>query len=118
MPVKRIFFSALSLLCFLVCCGTAFSAPARLQFSEVHVRLREDGKASVTQTIRYQISDATLQGFYFQGWGRAKPVFDVANSAAFTDTGERIALEIKDLGDKIDIVLDTAGQVSTINFTP
>ncbi len=73
------------------------------KFVETDVSLRPDGKATIVYKIAIAPQGMRLHGFYFQGYSD-RPHFDFSQCYA-TANGTRYALDIKDLGDKYDVVL-------------
>jgi len=74
------------------------------KFVEVDLSLRPDGKATVVYKVAIEPQGSTLHGFYFQGY-TGQPHFDRAQCYALDPDGARIGLDIRDLGDKYDIIL-------------
>lgn len=74
------------------------------KFVETDLSLRPDGKATIVYRVAIDPQGMQLHGFYFQGY-TGRPHFDFSQCYALGPDGSRHALDIKDLGDKYDVVL-------------
>src|SRR4030042_6832767 len=77
---------------------------ADLRWVGVDVSLWQDGRADFVYKIKWQILSGDMSGFYFQELS-VDPYFNYENSYALDDQGRKYPLEIKDLGNKYDIIL-------------
>ena len=75
-----------------------FGLDATLQSVEIDVVLHTDGKADVFYSTAWSASGGQMHGFYFEGFGPARPVYNMERCYADLGSGERVPLEIKDLG--------------------
>jgi len=97
--------SALVAVCLWLAAGTARAAvSARLQWVEVDVGLREDGKADIVYKVRWNVSSGEMHGFYLEGM-QETPVFNFETSHAEAG-GRTYPLSITKVGKrKYDVVL-------------
>ncbi|HAE22639.1 MAG TPA: hypothetical protein DCG47_10005, partial [Spirochaetaceae bacterium] len=73
--------------------------------TEVTLNLRPDGKAELFYRVEFNVTSGTMSGFYFQGEA-FKPAWNLERCYADLDNGQRVPLEIKDLGSgRYDIIL-------------
>ncbi len=77
----------------------------QLQFVETDVILYPNGQASVKYTVRYRVLSGDFHGFYFGGLDRLSAYFDTNTAFGIGPEGKKYKLDIKNLGDKYDIVL-------------
>jgi hypothetical protein len=83
---------------------TLISLTADLRWDEVDLSLWEDGRADFVYKVRYSVHSGSMHGFYLQGIS-VVPYFNYDDSYAVDGYGRRYPLEIKDLGDKYDVLL-------------
>jgi len=88
----------------------AAAAPAatrvEYQFVEATADIAPDGRCVWDYAVRLKVLSGELHGFYFQGLGRATPVWDFPSAMAETSGGARYPLSITPVGaDKWDIIL-------------
>ena len=83
---------------------TLLSLSVDLQWVEVDVSLWEDGRADFVYKVRWNVLSGTMSGFYFQET-TVDPYFDFDDAYAVDEYGNKYPLEIKDLGNKYDIIL-------------
>jgi hypothetical protein len=88
-----------------VLASTALAGTGRLQFVETDVILYPNGQASVKNTVRYRVLSGEFHGFYFGGLGNLTAYFDTETAFGIDSGGRTYKLDIKNLGDKYDIVL-------------
>ncbi len=107
------------LLTFVFCLVLAGSLPAvagtgSLEFVETDVQLYEDGRAVVEYVVRWRVLSGEFHGFYFGGWDRLTPVFDLENAWAIADNGKKYRLDIlRYNSDTMDIILANGQGVSS-----
>ena len=75
-----------------------------LRWVEVDVSLWQDGRADFVYKVRWNVLSGTMSGFYFQET-TVDPYFDFEDAYAVDEYGNKYPLEIKDLGNKYDIIL-------------
>ncbi len=85
--------------------SVALAGTGKLQFVETDVVLYPNGQASVKYTVRYKVLSGEFHGFYFGGLDRLKAYFDTASAFGIDSSGKTYKLDIKNLGDKYDIIL-------------
>ncbi|HPQ40898.1 MAG TPA: DUF2207 domain-containing protein, partial [bacterium] len=89
-----------------------------IEFVETNVQLYEDGRALVEYLVRWRVLSGEFHGFYFSGYDRLIPVFDLDNAWAVTDSGQKYRLEIKRYKrDTFDIILADGQGVSSGTVT-
>jgi hypothetical protein len=88
---------------------------AQAESVEIFLTLHSDGKAVVRHSIVWDVSSGTMGGFYFQG-EQAPMVWDAERCWADLPNGTRTPLDIKNAGDKWDILLSQGKRTS--GFSP
>ncbi len=83
---------------------TLLSLSADLRWVEVDLSLWQDGRADFVYRVRWNVFSGSMSGFDFQE-KTVDPYFDYENSCAVDAYGREYPIEIKDLGDKYDIIL-------------
>ncbi len=94
----------LGLLAWLAPAATGTQVDAKMVWVEVEAALGEEGEAMVQYKIRWRVDGGTMGGFYFQG-ERARLRWHEPGCGALLADGSRIDLDIKDLGNRYDILL-------------
>ena len=111
---KRMWMAALIML---LMPAIAPAGTGKLQFVETDVILYSNGQASVKYAVRYKVLSGDFHGFYFGGLDRLKAYFDTETASAIDSNGRTYKLEIKNLGNKYDIVLANGQAVRSGEIT-
>ncbi len=82
----------------------AWAVDAAMRWVEVEVALSPDMKAMVQYKVCWNVSSGTMGGFYFQG-ERARIAWHAPGCGAVVNGQNRYRLDIRDLGDRWDVLL-------------
>jgi hypothetical protein len=88
-----------------VLASVALAGAGKLQFVETEVLLYPNGQARMEYTVRYKVLSGDFHGFHFGGLDRLKPYFDSDAAFGIDFNGKTYKLDIRNLGDKYDIIL-------------